>query len=228
MENLSDEESAERIAQHFATISQKYPPVDVTSLPERVQTKLECVESTPAFSDYEAYRQIRAAKQTKSGVPNDLPRQITQEFAPELATPVGQIITNIVKTGEWPRQWKLKHIVPIGKIPMPETEDDLRQISLTSFFSKVTEHFVIAWLMEFIKDNTDFRQYGGLKGKSITHCLIEFINFILSCQEKTDQTAILACMVDFSKAFNRQNHNLLAAKLSDMGVPAWLLLFYLI
>ena len=30
-------------------------------------------------------------------------------------------------------------------------------------------------------------------------------------------------MVDFSKAFNRQTHNLLVTKLSDMGVPGWLL-----
>ena len=30
-------------------------------------------------------------------------------------------------------------------------------------------------------------------------------------------------MIDFSKAFNRQNHNLLITKLSNMGVPAWLL-----
>ena len=30
-------------------------------------------------------------------------------------------------------------------------------------------------------------------------------------------------MVDFSKAFNRQNHNLIITKLSDMGVPGWLL-----
>ena len=140
-----------------------------------------------------------------------------------MATPVGKIIRKIVKTGEWPRQWKLEHIVPIGKVPLPETEDDLRPISLTPFFSKVTEHFVVMWLMEFIKDKIDFRQYGGLKGNSITHYLIEFINFILSCQDSTDQTAILACMVDFSKAFNRQNHNLLVTKLSDMGLPGWLL-----
>ena len=139
VENLSDEESAERIAQHFATISQEYPPLDVSSLPERVQTKLECEESPPAVSDYEAYRQIRAAKKNRSGVPNDLPRLLVQEFAPELATPVGKIVRQIVKTGEWPRQWKLEHIVPIGKVPMPETEDDLRPISLTPFFSKVTE-----------------------------------------------------------------------------------------
>ena len=79
------------------------------------------------------------------------------------------------------------------------------------------------WLLEFISEKIDFRQYGGLKGNSITHYLIEFINFILSCQDSTDQTAVLACMVDFSKAFNRQNHNLLVIKLSNMGVPGWLL-----
>ena len=111
----------------------------------------------------------------------------------------------------------------IGKIPIPETEDDLRPISLTPFFSKVTEHFVVMWLLEYIGEKIDFRQYGGIKGNSITHYLIEFLNFILLNQDSTDQTAILACMVDFSKAFNRQNHNLLITKLSDMGVPSWLL-----
>ena len=62
-----------------------------------------------------------------------------------------------------------------------------------------------------------------MKGNSISHYLIEFINFILLNQDSTAQTAILACMVDYSKAFNRQNHNIIITKLSDMGVPAWLL-----
>ena len=66
-------------------------------------------------------------------------------------------------------------------------------------------------------------QYGGVKGNPITHYIIEFINFILLNQDSTEQPAILACMIDFSKAFNRQDHNLLIAKLSDMGVPTWLL-----
>ena len=33
--------------------------------------------------------------------------------------------------------------------------------------------YVCAVLMWFIKDKIDFRQYGGLKGNSITHYLIE-------------------------------------------------------
>ena len=89
-------------------------------------------------------------------------------------------LSNVDKLAEWPNQWKLEHIVPIGKIPLPESENDLRPISLTAFISKVTEHFVIMWLLEFLQDKIDFLH-----------------------QDSTDQTEFCACIVDFSKAFNR-------------------------
>ena len=38
---LSELQSAEEIADFFSSISQEYDPLDVTSLPERVQMKLE-------------------------------------------------------------------------------------------------------------------------------------------------------------------------------------------
>ena len=60
------------------------------------------------------------------------------------------------------------------------------------------------WILEYIGDQIDVRQFGGSKGNSITHYIIEFLNFILSNQEDSAPTAILACMVDFSKAFNRR------------------------
>ena len=176
-ENLTIEESAERIATHFAQISQEFEPLDVKCLPNYVQTKLLGKDEPPAISDYDAYRKMRAAKKPKSGVPNDLPKLIVQEFSPELSKPVCRIISTITKTGLWPSQWKLEHITAIGKIPRPESEDDLRPISLTPFFSKVTEQFVVMWILEYIKDKIYFRQYGGSKGNSIAHYLIEFMNF---------------------------------------------------
>ena len=118
---------------------------------------------------------------------------------------------------------KLEYGTPLQKIPVPLTEDDLRVISLTSFFSKVMEKFVVTWLMNFIGHKIDPRQFGGQKGNSISHYMIELINFILYNQDYNLPIAVLACTIDFAKAFNRQNHNILITKLSDMGVPGWLL-----
>ena len=57
----------------------------------------------------------------------------------------------------------------------------------------------------------------------MNHYLIDFISFILYNQDLTEPLAVLAAMVDFRKAFNRQNHAILITLLGDMGVPGWLL-----
>ena len=223
-DNLTVAESAERIADHFSDISKSFLPLSMDLLPDHVQAKLNTdVRPPPTISAEETWEKIKSANKPKSGVPGDLPKKLVQEFSIELAEPLSRIIRKIVETAVWPTQWKKEYVTPIGKVPVPETEDDLRPISLTAFFSKVTEHFVVMWLLQYISHLIDFRQYGGMKGNSITHYLIKFITFILSNQESKDARAILACMIDFSKAFNRQNHNILITKLSDMGVPAWLL-----
>lgn len=152
-----------------------------------------------------------------------MPSSIIKEFSVELANPLHKLLNKIVQSCDWPIQWKTEYVTPIGKIPQPETEDDLRPIALTAFFSKVMEHFVVMWLLEVIGDKLDMRQYGGMKGNSISHYLIELINFILYNQDNEDPTAVLICLIDFAKAFNRQYHSILITKLSDMGVPSWLL-----
>ena len=129
-----------------------------------------------------------------------MPCLINKEFAEELSVPLTTLLNNIFQSAVWPQQWKREYVTSIGKIPLPETDDDLRPICLTNFFSKVTEHFVVMWLLEFIEDQIDIRQFGGSKGNSITHYLIELTTFILSNQENTAPTAVLAAMVDFSKA----------------------------
>ena len=113
--------------------------------------------------------------------------------------------------------------MPLQKHTNPVNEEQLRIISLTSFFSKQFEQFVISWLLEFVGDKLDWGQYGGVKGSSISHYLIDFVNFILYNQDLAVPHAVLAAMVDFSKAFNRINHNTIITILSEMGVPGWLL-----
>ena len=56
-----------------------------------------------------------------------------------------------------------------------------------------------------------------------TQSVIEFTNFILCNKDMKNPRAVLAMMVNFTRAFNRQNHNKLIPILSELGAPAWLL-----
>ena len=177
----------------------------------------------PTISDFEVYQKIRKSKKPKSSVPGDLPRTLVQEFGPELATPAAKIYRNIVKSGQWPKQWRTEYGVPLQKQKNPITEDHLRIIALTNYLSKTFERFVIDWLLMFVGDQLDWGQYGGQKGSSITHYLIDMVNFIRYNQDLKIPLAVMAVMLDFSKAFNRINHNIVIKILSEMGVPGWLL-----
>lgn len=224
--NLTTEQCVEEIADHFARISQEYPPLDVARLPPDVQLKVKQPanpQDLPEVSAEEVLMKIKKSKIPKSSVPGDLPKKLVQACAQNLSTPVALILKKIVTSCEWPKQWRTEYGVPLQKVSNPENEDQLRIISLTSFFSKISESFVIDWLMEYVGELIDWGQYGGLKGSSITHYLIELTNFVLYNQDLKNPRAVLAMMIDFSKAFNRQNHNTLIKILSDMGVPGWLL-----
>ena len=152
-----------------------------------------------------------------------MPKILNKEFGPELSVPLSRIFNNIVQTGQWPDSWKVEHGLPLKKTTQPINEDQVRIISLTPFFSKLMEKFVMSWLLEYLQEHLDWGQYGGQKGNSVSHYLIDFINFVSYNQDINNIQAVLAVAVDFSKAFNRQNHNIIIRILSDLGVPAWLL-----
>ena len=221
-ENLTPQQSAEMIAEHFAAISQEYSPLNINLLPVRVRKRLADNTNPPIISEFECYQKLRKAKKPKSVIPGDLPSRLVKEFIVELSKPYSDLFNNILQSASWPQQFKVEHVTPISKIPLPQSEDDLRPISLTSFPSKVLEQFVVGWLLDVFGHKLDFRQYGGFRGNSVCHYLIEFINFILH-QQESESTAVLASLVDFSKAFNRQDHSILITKLCDLGTPGWLL-----
>ena len=222
---LSADQCADRLAQTFADISQEFPPLVVTNLPERIQILLKESENQniPYISRQMVEEKLSQAQSSKGGVPGDLPTKLIKEFGPELSIPASQIFRTITRSGKWPKRWRTELGLALKKIPIPLSADDARIISLTPFFSKTYEKFVIEWLLRYISDKLDLSQYGGRKGTSINHYLIDFISFILYNQDLKEPLAVLAAMIDFKKAFNRQNHSILITKLGDMGVPGWLL-----
>ena len=80
------------------------------------------------------------------------------------------------------------------------------------------ERFVAFWQMELIREKIDKRQFGSLKNSSTTHALLSLVHHLLRETDEPKNAARILLM-DFSKAFDHIEHNILLTKLSDMDVP---------
>ena len=166
------------------------------------------------------YEGLKKGKKTCS-VPGDIPVKLLEEFLPELTAPVAAIYREAIATHSWPSSYKKEFHLPINKVPCPQSEDDLRNLGLTPFFSKRLEWFLIQWIWPYISPHIDVDQLGGLPGCSVNHYLILMLDFIHRKLDTNHRnpTAVLTCLVDFSKAFNRIDHNIIITILSDLNVP---------
>ena len=224
-DNLSARQSAEKIADHFAMISQDYEPISFENFPPNIKEALtqSHLSVTPVLEEYQVYKKLCKAKKPNSSVPGDLPKKIIQEFSCKLTIPVSIIYNAILKTFQYPRQWVIEHQIPIPKSYPPASEDSLRNIAKTGFLSKVFESFLSDWLLPIVGPYLDPCQY-GLKGASITHYLFKLLKFIHEFLDLKDPHAVVIALIDLSKAFNRVSHQMVIEDLFDMHVPPWLLL----
>ena len=97
------------------------------------------------------------------------------------------------------------------------------------FFSKKLEEFMLRGtssvngLLYYVEKYIDPNQF-AVSGSSCTHALIRIIDFIL---KNTDggqlPKAVVNLLADWSKAFNKCNHNIFVKILIDMKIPEWLL-----
>lgn len=125
--NLSPDESAERIAQHFSSISKEFPPIDTTLLPKRVQEKIlhpDVSTKAPTIQEHEVYQMFIKRGFKACSVPGDIPALLKKEFSPELSAPVASIFNTITKSGIYPRQWVTEYVTPIPEVTPPENEDE--------------------------------------------------------------------------------------------------------
>ena len=60
--------------------------------------------------------------------------------------------------------------------------------------------------MKAIRHKLDKDQFGGQRGNSISHYLIEMSNFILYNQDLKNPQAIIETILDYNQGFNRCKH----------------------
>ena len=219
LSGLSDAESAEQIAQHFAAVSQEYLPVDTTALPAFLPAL-----PPPKLQQIQVYERLKRMKKTKSTQPVDLPYQLRKEFSPELAAPLTNIYNSSLEQQKYPTLWKQEWVTPVPKVTKPKHVGDLRKISSTSEYSKCFESFLKDWILEDIGPNIDPSQYGNQEGTGTEHMLVALLDRVLKMLDQSDgHAAVIMAMIDWKSAFDRQDPTLAIHKFYKMGLRASLI-----
>ena len=145
--------------------------------------------------------------------------KIIKEFALYLSDPVSIVFNVILLSGSYPRSWKRPVVTSIPKKQPVEEMTDLRPISITAIISCVMESFLSKWIFRDLVRFIDVRQFGNVPGSSTTHYLASLIDTIMKGTDKQVMCASL-CTIDFAKAFDRVNHNVVDRKLIKYGVQS--------
>jgi hypothetical protein len=139
----------------------------------------------------------------------------------ELVSPIFIIFKKSIDTGTFPTMWKKSLVTPIPKNKEINLIIQYRPISKLSVFGKLFEKIVTAQLCYAIKNHISHTQHGFIKSRSVETNMITFTDFLLSAMDSDIQ--VDAVYTDFSKAFDKINHNLLIDKLYKMGIHGNLL-----
>ena len=144
------------------------------------------------------------------------PKKSCKKFAPEFATPFCDILNCSLQSNVFPEAYKKAEIIPIPKTNPPRSLSDLRPISKTPVGGKIIEKVIVSELEKDIKGKLDNSQYGNCRGSSTTHYLIKLTDQAFKSTAQGNATT--AITIDYSKAFDFVDHNVLIEKLVQLGV----------
>jgi hypothetical protein len=117
-------------------------------------------------------------------------------------------------TSKFPTAWKTSKIMPIAiaKNNDPATLSGYRPISILPALSKAMENFVKRQITCYVERNGMISQYqsGFRANHSTNSTLLRITNDLLVASEKKYSSVLL--LLDFSKAFDSVDHQLLCAK----------------
>ena len=131
---------------------------------------------------------------------------------------VACIINSSFEQGIFPEPLKIAKVVPIHKGGTKTEVGNYRPISLLPTFSKIYEKTMHSRITNFMESNNSLfdMQYGFRKSRSCEHALLAAQNCILNTLNKNEIALLL--LIDFSKAFDMVDHDILLDKLFRYGI----------
>ena len=186
---------------------------------------LECPNSNDGFSftfrlvtQQHMYDVINSLNKTNSLDIYGLNAKFVLDHLDTFLPVLYHLINLCFETSLFPTQWKLAKIIPILKTDDPTSLSNYRPISILPIMSKILEKLMASQLLEYLETNNFLseHQFGFRSERSTTTASLYFTEHIRHALDLSQITG--AIFIDFKKAFDTVNHQLLLNKLQSFNL----------
>ena len=167
----------------------------------------------------EIEREISCLKDNKSTGPFSAPIKVLKSIKKVISHPLEMLFNMSFSLGIVPSSLKISNVIPIYKKDSQYSLSNYRPISLLSVFDKLLEKLMANRLVTFLeKNNLLFgNQFGFRSNHSTDYALLSIIDKIQTAIAD-DSDYSCGIFLDFSKAFDTVDHNILIKKLDYYGI----------
>ena len=143
---------------------------------------------------------------------------ILKGIIPSIVDPLVHIFNLSILNGQVPDTMKIAKVIPLFKKGDNQDMNNYLPISLLSSLSKVLEKLIHKRTLAFLKKYDIFCKFQfGFRGKHNTsHALLSLIEKVSHALDSSHH--MIGILLDFSKAFDTINHEILLYKLSHYGI----------
>ena len=167
----------------------------------------------------EISKAIKALKNHKAVGLDCLSNEMIKAGENSLINPILKLFNCILSSGNYPEIWTTSYIKPIHKVGNPLNPSNFRGISIMNCIAKLFSIVLNNRLKNFIDKNNLIKevQIAHKKGcRTTDHIFV--LKTLIDQETKINKSKLYACFVDFHKAFDSINRDLLLYKLLHFGI----------
>lgn len=215
-----EDEIAESFNNYFSNVASNLdstiPKSDISPIDYLAPNLLSSLYMYP-LTVCECSKIISNLKNTNYG-PDRIPTRILKSVSNEITPVLCKSINTCITTGVFPDSLKVACITPIHKGGDTKDIANYRPISVLPLLSKIFESCIYNRLYDYLCKMSIIspNQYGFQRKKSTSDAMIDLTESIYSALNLKQHSVCI--MVDFRKAFDTVNHEILLGKLQRYGV----------
>lgn len=197
---FSDPHSSEKRSPDFNPPVIKFPLETLTYSLKDIEEAIDCIDSSSSCPEWE------------------IPAPVLKYCKKQLCVPIKMIWDDSLETGVIPKHYKIQFVAPIHKKESTVFARNYRPISITSHVIKIFERVIRNHLINYLESNSIINpnQHGFRKGKSCLTQLLAHYDELLQNALNGRETDVI--YIDFAKAFDKIDHEILLRKLSLYGI----------